>query len=273
MPETPPGRTDPQRPYERPYDAPAPRPGNQPRTPVQRQQPAPQPLPAREPHYNDPWDVPAGRRHDERARDRRRDESRQKAPKRRLDPATYKGPEPKAQPQQYREYAEWGGIIVVAVIVALLVKAFIMQAFFIPSESMFPLLTEGDRVLVNKVAYKVGDIERGDVLVFNAPESEKAQNPEVTHLIKRVIGLPGDTVEARDGKLFVNGVQQVEPYIGQNETLDFDDPVTVGPGQLWMMGDNRENSQDSRFFGSIDDDLVVGRADLLLWPLSRLDVL
>src|SRR5206468_495271 len=111
-----------------------------------------------------------------------------------------------------RNATEWLVIIVGALLVAFVVKTFLVQAFYIPSGSMLPTLQEQDRVLVNKLSYDLHDVHRGDIVVFEGPEQAKGQ---IKDLIKRVIGLPGDTVEARDGAVYVNGQPIHEPYLGR----------------------------------------------------------
>jgi signal peptidase I len=159
-------------------------------------------------------------------------------------------------------------IIGVAVVVALIVKTVAIQAFYIPSESMYPLLTKGDFVVVNKLSYKFGDVHRGDIVVFKRPPGEP--DTSITHLIKRVIGLPGDTVESKDGVLYVNDVRQEEKYVPDGALTDGLPKTVVPKGMLWVMGDNREDSADSRYFGAIEQDTVVGKADLLIWPVNEL---
>jgi signal peptidase I len=210
--------------------------------------------------YNDPWDV------QESGAPRRSGPVAKARPRR--DSATYEGPAPATIVEQVRGAAEWIGIVAVAIIVALIVKAVAIQAFYIPSESMFPLLTEGDRVLVNKLTYRFGDIDRGDIIVFERPPGEP--DTTITHLIKRVVGKPGDTVEGIDGVLYVNGEPQEEKYVAEGALTNGLPKTTVPDGMLWVMGDNREDSADSRFFGAIDEDTVVGRADLLVWPVNKL---
>jgi signal peptidase I len=170
-----------------------------------------------------------------------------------------------------RNALEWVGIVVGALLVALLVKTFLIQAFFIPSLSMFSTLDEGDRVLVNKLSYRLGDVDRGDVIVFERPAN--VTDTEIKDLIKRVVALPGETVEGRDGAVYVDGRRLKEAYLDDGtETSDFP-AKKIGEGQLWVMGDNRTNSEDSRVFGPIDDDLVVGRAFVRVWPLQDFDFL
>jgi signal peptidase I len=178
-----------------------------------------------------------------------------------------------------RSLVEWVAVIVGALVVALVVKTFLFQAFFIPSASMEPTLEEGDRVLVNKLSYDLHDIRRGDVLVFELPE-DKVGPDGIKDLIKRVIGLPGDVIETRDGVVYVNDRRLEEPYLPEG-TLTGDpsngnNPVierqTVPEGTIFVMGDNRANSHDSRYAdrGPIPIDSVVGRAFVLVWPLSEI---
>ncbi len=163
-----------------------------------------------------------------------------------------------------RSLVEWAAIIVGAFAVALVVKAFLLQAFFIPSPSMEPTLAVGDRVLVNKLAYRIGDIGRGDLVVFERPPSEPES--DVNDLIKRVIAFGGETIEARDGRVLVDGRPLREPYLPPG-TVTGDLPAqTVPEGHLFVLGDNRGDSRDSRRFGPIDEDLVVGRAFVRIWP-------
>ena len=182
-------------------------------------------------------------------------------------------------------------LIITALVLALVIKAFLFQAFFIPSGSMEPTLYPGDRVLVNKIPYYFHDPRRGDVIVFENPDPAAdvdrglvggfvhwlaagigvSSNPE-EDFIKRVIGEPGDTVEARNGQVFVNGRQLDEPYLTE-KTADFG-PEKVPRGELWVMGDNRDASKDSRFgLGTVPLDKVVGQAFVKIWPPTRIGLL
>ncbi|MEA3076938.1 MAG: signal peptidase [Actinomycetota bacterium] len=176
-----------------------------------------------------------------------------------------------------RNAIEWVVIIAAALIVAFVVKTFLIQAFYIPSASMDPELKVGDRVLVNKLSYKVHDIHRGDIAVFERPQCDLT-DPAIKDLIKRVIGLGGETVEARNGHILVNGTQINEGYLPKDQrTADFG-PVDVPKGYVWMMGDNRENSKDSRFLCNnsptpIAEKDIVGRAFVRIWPINSLTLL
>jgi signal peptidase I len=164
-----------------------------------------------------------------------------------------------------RNAVEWVAIVIGALAVALIVKTFLIQAFFIPSLSMYSTLDKGDRVLVNKLSYHLHDIHRGDIVVFEKPP--KVQDSDIKDLIKRVVGLPGDTVEGKNGHVYVNGKQLSEGYLDDGTTTSDFPAQTIADDQIWVMGDNRGNSEDSRFFGPIDTDLVVGRAFVRVWPI------
>ena len=183
-------------------------------------------------------------------------------------------------------------LVGLAILIAFLVKTFVAQAFYIPSGSMIPQLDIGDRVVVSKVSYDLHDPNRGDIIVFDAPpgapgvtqksnstgvgkvvrnifESIGVLQPSTEEYIKRVIGLPGETVQGKDGHVFINGQELVEPYLPPGVTTSDFGPIVVPKGGLWMMGDNRSNSSDSRVFGPIRRNTVVGRAILRVWPPGR----
>jgi signal peptidase I len=168
-----------------------------------------------------------------------------------------------------RSAVEWGAVIVGALVVALVVKTFLFQAFYIPSNSMLPTLEKGDRVLVNKLSYDLHDIHRGDIVVFELPP-DKVGPDGIKDLIKRAIGLPGDVIETRDGLVYIDGKKLDEPWLPKGTTTD-NPPIpkqTVPEGTIFVLGDNRDNSADSRYAnrGPIPIDTVVGRAFLQVWP-------
>lgn len=184
------------------------------------------------------------------------------------------------QQSRTRSFVEWILVVVGAVGVALLVKVFLVQAFYIPSGSMEPTLNIQDRVLVNKLSYKLHDVNRGDVIVFERPEHDA--DSEIKDLIKRVIGLPGESIVIEGGNVFVDGQRVNEPYLPTGTETNTDvspfkcsqaEPCKVPNGEVWVMGDNRMNSRDSRWFGPISEDKIVGRAFLRVWPLNRLGTL
>jgi signal peptidase I len=190
-------------------------------------------------------------------------------------------------------------LLVIAFVLALIIKAFLVQAFFIPSGSMEQTLhgcpgCSGDRVLVNKLVYRFRDINRGEVVVFNGLDSFQAEvivpppknrfdsirrkissaiglgSPGEKDFIKRVIGLPGDVVACcTNGNVTVNGVELHEPYVFEDDHQRFA-PTTVPAGKLFVMGDHRSRSSDSRANGPVPIDKVVGRAFVVVWPPSRM---
>lgn len=171
-----------------------------------------------------------------------------------------------------RSIVEWSLIIFGAFLIAFVIKTFLLQAFYIPSASMLPTLEVDDRVLVNKLSYDLHDVNRGDVVVFERPPSET--DSTVKDLIKRVIALPGETVESREGHVYIDGQLLDEPYLPSGSTTTpAVERQTVPAGHVFVMGDNRADSRDSRFFGPIDEDLIVGRAFVRVWPLTALDTL
>ncbi len=173
----------------------------------------------------------------------------------------------------FREVGEWIVVLVGAILVAMVLRALVVTAFSIPSESMETTLLVGDRVVVSRLNYRVGDIDRGDVVVFDQDPAVQA-GPD--HLIKRVIGLGGEQVRARGGQLSVapigsdQWVNLDETYLDPGVTTADFGPVEVPDGQLFMMGDNRGRSSDSRSFGPVSTDRVVGQAVLIYWPPGRI---
>jgi signal peptidase I len=165
--------------------------------------------------------------------------------------------------------------VVLAAVIALLLRTFVIGHYYIPSESMEPTLhgcasCNNDHVLVDKLSYKLHDVHRGDVVVFHRPPAWIVTQKL---LVKRVIGLPGDVVSERGGTVYVNGLALQEPYTSKVRTpncqLNFT-PVTVPPGDYFVMGDNRCDSSDSRAFGPIAKSKIVGRAFIIIWPLGRI---
>lgn len=163
---------------------------------------------------------------------------------------------------------EWALIIIAAVGIAVLVRAFLFEPFFIPSESMVPTLKIGDKVLVNQMSYRLHDIHRGDIVVFEAPPGE--QTPGVKDFVKRVVGLPGETIQEKAGDgVYINGKKLEEPYLPEGTVFKDYGPITIPKGQIFVMGDNRAESKDSTVFGPIPESSVVGRVFLCYWPLGR----
>ncbi|MBW3580111.1 MAG: signal peptidase I [Actinobacteria bacterium] len=178
-------------------------------------------------------------------------------------------PDDDGSPSLVRNLAEWLVILAGALVVALLVTRFLVQAFFIPSLSMFPTLGVNDRVLVNKLSYDLHEVNRGDVIVFERLADQGGEKD----LIKRVVALGGDRIEARDGRVLVNGSPIDEPYLGPGVETTNLDAQTVPAEHVFVMGDNRGDSRDSRVFGPLPEDLIIGRAFVKVWPLTDLGLL
>jgi signal peptidase I len=187
-------------------------------------------------------------------------------------------------------------IIVVALGLAILIQAFLVKPFRIPSPSMVPTLDVGQRVLVNRLGTHFGDPSRGDVVVFKPPAGADSNEcgipsePDDGHpcakptdkrsssnFIKRVIGLPGDTLFVRDNRAYVNGKRLTEPYINKDTSCDalcnLDKPIKIPPGYFFMMGDNRGQSDDSRQWGPVPKKWIIGRAFFTYWPPNRIGTL
>lgn len=182
-----------------------------------------------------------------------------------------------------RRVLEYAAIVAVAVLAALAVQAWLVKPYRIPSESMADTLRPGDRVLVNRMVYRLHDPRRGDVIVFRYPH-----DPAVI-FIKRVVGLPGDILEVRDGRLYVNGREVEEPYVHHSggradptvaqaaiagstlqDPWSLAEPYRVPAGNFFVMGDNRTDSDDSRDWGTVPRTAIVGEGLATYWPLSRL---
>ena len=152
-------------------------------------------------------------------------------------------------------------IVAAAFVLALLVQQFLVKPYEIPSVSMEPTLAVGDRVLVSRLTYHFRSPVRGDIIVFHPPGQEDA-----VPLIKRVVAVSGDTVSVHDGKLWLNGVAQDEPYLKEYPIEDDYPETVVDAGYVWAMGDNRNDSGDSRVFGQVSEDEIIGVAFAIYWP-------
>ena len=170
----------------------------------------------------------------------------------------------------WRSIRENGTTVVIALILAFLIRVFIAEPRYIPSESMFPTLTTGDRLVVEKVAYKFHPPQRGDVIVFEPPTKLRLLGYEKSQaFIKRAIATGGETVAIKDGIVYVNNQPLAESYIAAPPTYDLL-PVKVPPGQLFVMGDNRNNSNDSHVWGFLPTENVIGHAVLRFYPWQRI---
>jgi signal peptidase I len=184
-------------------------------------------------------------------------------------------------------------IVAAALGLALLIQAFLVKPYRIPSESMEPTLDVGQRVLVNRVNYRVEDPDRGDIVVFHPPRGADGNICGVAHpseepcsrptrqrsdvnFIKRIVAVPGDTLAIRDGRAVVNGKVRDEPYTepcaGAAE-CSFEEPIKIPPDHFFMMGDNRGASDDSRFWGPVPKEWIIGQAFFTYWPVKRIGLL
>jgi signal peptidase I len=179
-------------------------------------------------------------------------------------------------------------LVLIALVLAVIIKTFAFQAFWIPSRSMAGTLEVNDRVMVSKLAYRLGDVARGDVIVFDDPSGPESDGESLlasawrnltesvglsapkTEFIKRVVALPGETLEIIDNRVLVDGTVIDEPYLEPSVEMPDFGPVAVPAGSVFVMGDNRNSSRDSRYFGAIPLDDVVGKAFVLMWPLRRI---
>ena len=179
------------------------------------------------------------------------------------------------QRTQMRAVWEWVFVVVIAIGAALLIRLFLFQQYYIDGPSMQTTLMPQDRVLVNKMSYKLHDIHRGDVIVFDRVTNEVQHDD----LIKRVMGLPGETLEIRSCIVYVDGVQVDEPYLNPEQTSQIEPsarcgshtdmaPLVVPEHMVFVMGDNRVQSFDSRDFGPINTGKIRGRAFVVIWPAS-----
>jgi signal peptidase I len=196
------------------------------------------------------------------------------------------GPEtPPAPPPRRSSSARWirEGVIVVvvAVLVAVLLRTFVVQTFFIPSGSMEPTLQIGDRILVDKLSYHLHGVDRGDIVVFSRPPAENCGGPEVNDLVKRVIGLPGDVISLSGGFVDIDGKRLDESWLPASEQgitsagptghhYDLAHPYRIPTDDYFVMGDNRTDSCDSRYWGPIPKSLIVGKVVVRVWPISSI---
>ena len=172
---------------------------------------------------------------------------------------------------------EWVTVLVVALVIAITVRSLILQQFYISGPSMQTTMFQDNRVLVNKLSYRLHDIHRGDVVVFDrvTVDGEVVQHDD---LIKRVIGLSGETISIKDCQVFIDGKLLAEPYLNDYDLAQSSvddrcrvpmmDETLIPENHLFVMGDNRPQSFDSRMFGSIEQNLVVGRAFVIIWPFG-----
>lgn len=180
--------------------------------------------------------------------------------------------------KEKNELWEWTKALLIAFAIAAFIRYFLFTPIVVDGDSMMPTLENGDRMIVNKFSYKIGEPERFDIVVFHAPEQKD--------YIKRVIGVPGDFVEYKDDQLYINGEAIDEPYLdaykaqisegnltGDFSLNDIDPSLDVIPeGYVFVMGDNRRFSKDSRHIGIVDQKEIIGNTSIIFWPLNEIEI-
>ncbi|MBA4536205.1 signal peptidase I [Bacillus aquiflavi] len=180
-------------------------------------------------------------------------------------------------PKEKNELLEWIKALIIAVLLAFLIRKFLFAPILVDGFSMMPTLHDRDKMIVNKFSYTIGEPERFDIIVFHAPENKD--------YIKRVIGLPGDRIEYKNDTLYVNGKAYEEPYLEEYKKQVIDGPLTepftleekidretVPEGHLFVMGDNRRFSKDSRHIGAIPMEKVIGKTRVVFWPIEGIRI-
>ena len=161
-----------------------------------------------------------------------------------------------------KEIWEWTRSILIAIILALLFRMFLLEHFLVDGQSMYPTLRDNERIIVNKIVYRFQEPDYGDIIVFNYQDRRD--------FIKRIVAIEGDTVEIKDNRLYLNDTLTDEPYLNEHTVVDYG-PVTVPPEHYFVLGDNRANSRDSRYpdVGFVSLEEIKGRASLVFWPFDR----
>lgn len=165
-----------------------------------------------------------------------------------------------------KEILDWIETIAIALLIAFLIRNFLFQPYRVQMGSMLPTLKENNLIIVNKITYRLNDPKRGDIVVFHPPNGSKSP------YVKRIIALPGETIEIRNGEILINGIPIEEDYISI-ATPGVYGPLTLGKDEYFVMGDHRNNSLDSREFGPISKESIIGKAALVFWPPSAFAIL
>ncbi|MGC9155783.1 MAG: signal peptidase I [Ferrimicrobium sp.] len=177
-----------------------------------------------------------------------------------------------AHPQRHT-LRNWLIVIVVALVVAVGVRAYVFESFFVPSGSMIPTIEIGDHMIVDKLSYHLHSVGFGNIIVFHKPADDHT-SANIHYLVKRVIGLPGQTIWFHDGQVYINGKLIAEPFLPKGVktyplSAASESPIHIPKNEYYVLGDNRGDSADSRVFGPISRSLIVGRVILIYWPLSQ----
>lgn len=159
--------------------------------------------------------------------------------------------------------------IIIALVIVVILRHFVIGMYFVPSGSMIPTLQLNDHVVVTKFSYKIQEPKRGDIIVFKYPPNEEQGLKEVFY-VKRLIGLPGETLEIKDNKVIINGESIEEDYVSADTNMPDYGPITIPMESYFAMGDNRNHSSDSRIWGYVPEHDLIGKAQLIYWPLNRI---
>ena len=159
--------------------------------------------------------------------------------------------------------------VIIALAIVVAIRPFLLGMFYVPSESMVPTLEVNDHVVVTKLSYKMHEPERGDVVVFKYPINEEQGLKEVDY-VKRLIGLPGETLEIKDNTVYINETPLKESYLNAGTDMPNYGPITIPEGMYFMMGDNRNNSSDSREWGFVSEEYLIGKAQFIYWPFAHI---
>jgi signal peptidase I len=166
----------------------------------------------------------------------------------------------------------WAIVVVVALLAAIVVRSYVFESFYVPSGSMTPTIEIGDHMIVDKLSYHLHPVGFGNIIVFHKPADDHT-SWNIRYLVKRVIGLQGQMIWIHDAKVYINGRPIAEPFLPPSVTTaavgKHDGPFRIPKNEYFVMGDNRSNSYDSRYFGPISGSLIVGRVVLIYWPLSQ----
>lgn len=178
------------------------------------------------------------------------------------------------QQRTRRAIGEWAVVLIVALLAAFLVRTFVFQTFYIPSGSMEPTLQIGDRIIVSKLSYRIHAPGRGDIIVFHAPprEASACADPAIKDLVKRIIGLPGETISSVGNEVLINGKPIVQPWFPATPLGPAITPQKIPANQYFVMGDNRTDSCDSRMWGTLPRSNIIGHVVFRIWPLSRVGI-
>lgn len=185
-------------------------------------------------------------------------------------PASPATPAQQSSASFWKTQRENGLVLAIALVLALVIRIFVAEPRYIPSDSMVPTLQVGDRLVVEKVSYHLHPPRQGDIVVFDPPaQLQQLGYTTDQAFIKRVIGLPGQTIQVHSGQVWIDGEPLTEPYIAEPPAYEMRS-ITVPPGQVFVMGDNRNNSNDSHVWGFLPVENIIGRATLRFYPIARL---